>query len=113
MKLHFKTRKLEKICNSKKESDRAWGERRAEVVRRRLFQLVSVENLGMIETIPPARLHPLKGDRQGQWAVDVVHPFRLVFEICDEPVPLLEDGGVDKSRVTEIRIVEVEDYHGR
>lgn len=113
MKLTFKSRKLEATCNSEKESTRAWGKQRAAAVRRRLAQLDAAPHLGMVETVPPARLHPLKGNRKGQWAVDVVHPFRLIFEICDDPLPLLDDGGVDKSRVTEIRILEVEDYHGR
>lgn len=26
------------------------------------------------------RCHPLKGDRKNQYAVDLVHPYRLVFE---------------------------------
>ncbi|HEY0020812.1 MAG TPA: hypothetical protein VGC13_31215 [Longimicrobium sp.] len=113
MEIHFKTRKLKATCESAKESDRAWGKQRAAVVRRRLVQLASADDLGVIETVPPALLHPLKGDRKGQWAVDAVPPFRLIFEIADDPVPLLDDGGVDKSRVTEIRILEVKDYHGR
>jgi proteic killer suppression protein len=34
--------------------------------------------------LPGFRLHPLKGDRQGQWAVSVSGNVRLVFEFADE-----------------------------
>jgi proteic killer suppression protein len=36
--------------------------------------------------LPGFRLHPLKGDRQGQWAVPVTGNLRMVFEFKDENV---------------------------
>ena len=113
MELHFKSRKLEAACSSERESVRAWGEENARVVRRRLTQLAAAVNLAMIETVPPARLHPLSGNRKGQWAIDIKHPHRLILEPWHEDIPLLNDGGVDKARVTAIRILAVENYHGR
>jgi proteic killer suppression protein len=53
----------------------------------------------------------LTQDRKGQLAVDLVHPRRLVFEPANDPVPAKADGGVDWSKVTEIVILEVVDYH--
>jgi toxin HigB-1 len=40
--------------------------------------------------LPGWRLHPMKGDRQGQWAVEVSGNWRLVFEFDNE-----ETVGVD------------------
>lgn len=113
MDVEFKSRRLKSACSSEKEGDRTWGAVRARVVRRRLAELVSAAHLGVIQKIPGPRLHPLHGNRSGEWAVDVVHPFRLVFEIAEEEIPRLDDGGVDLTRVTSIRILAVEDYHGR
>jgi len=31
----------------------------------------------------PGRCHELRGDRAGQLAVDLVHPYRLIFEPAD------------------------------
>jgi proteic killer suppression protein len=111
MDLYYKSRKLQKVCESQRESDRVWGAECAKIVRRRLAQLAAAESLAVIETVPPARLHSLSGNRGGQFAVDARHPFRLVFEPWHDPVPALPDGGVDKAQITRIRILELEDYH--
>jgi hypothetical protein len=34
-----------------------------------------------------------------------------VFRVANEPIPLKADGGVDKAKVTAIKIESVEDYH--
>lgn len=59
----------------------------------------------------PGRLHPLSGDRRGQYALDLRGATRLVFEPNDEPLPELPAGGIDESSVTAVRIIEVVDYH--
>lgn len=43
------------------------------------------------------RLHPLKGNRAGQYAITLTENFRLIIEKVEE------DG---------VRIMDVEDYHG-
>ncbi len=40
--------------------------------------------------LPGYRLHPLKGDRKGQWALSVSGNLRLVFEFDDCDVTDLE-----------------------
>lgn len=59
----------------------------------------------------PGRLHPLTGDRAGQYALDLRGATRLTFEPGNEPVPELPGGGIDESRVTAVVINEVVDYH--
>jgi proteic killer suppression protein len=53
----------------------------------------------------------LTGDRRGQLSLDLVHPYRLIIEPADDPVPCKADGGLDWSRVTAIRVLGVEDTH--
>ena len=61
--------------------------------------------------MPPARMHELKSNRDEQFAVDLVHPYRLVFEPTHDPLPRKEDGGINLEQVTAIKIMEVVDYH--
>lgn len=77
----------------------------------RLAVLNSAPTLSDVPTSKPDRRHQLKGDRSGQYAVDLIHPHRLVFSPNHVPLPLRADGGIDTDRVTAIRIVEVTDYH--
>lgn len=79
---------------------------------RRLDEMADSETLEILCRVHP-RCHPLTGDRAGQWAVDLEHPYRLVFEPADEPLPTLESGGLDKTKIMSVRILDVEDYHGR
>ena len=65
----------------------------------------------MVPTNPPERRHQLSGERNGQYAVDLVHPHRLVLQPNHDPVPRLADVGIDVGHVTAITIVEVIDYH--
>ena len=111
MDIAFRTRKLERTFNSAAALQKAYGARMARVVMARMAVLRAVANLAMVPATPPDRAHPLRGDREGQFAVDLVHPHRLVFEPNHEPLPPGEDGGMDAEQVTAIVIVEVTDYH--
>jgi hypothetical protein len=59
----------------------------------------------------PGRCHELREDRAGQLSLDLDHPYRLIFEPADNPIPLKPDGGIDWKKVTAIRIIGVEDTH--
>lgn len=90
---------------------REYGADMARVIATRLVALGSAANLSQISTTPPERRHILSGQRQGQYAVDLVHPHRLIFEPGNYPVPRRADGGIDTDQVTAIVISEVVDYH--
>ena len=59
----------------------------------------------------PGRCHELHGDRKGQLAIDVKHPHRLIFQPAHDDVPRHEDGGLDWTNITAIRVIEITDYH--
>lgn len=100
-----------KVFNSDKELRRAYGERMARTIKMRLAVLKNARTLTMVPTSKPDRRHQLVGDRRGQYAVDLVHPHRLIFEPTNDPIPKREDGGIDTDRITAIKIMEVVDYH--
>ena len=111
MDIAFRTRKIEKTFNSADALKRVYGARMAKVIMTRLAVLRAARNLALVPSSQPERAHRLRGDRDGQYAVDLVHPYRLVFEPGHAPLPRTEDGAVDAGQVTAIVIVEVTDYH--
>lgn len=112
MDVYFSDRKIQKICCDEALLRKEYGAQNAKKIMMRLHEMYSVENLSQISTYPPPRRHQLSGERNGQFAVDIKHPFRIVFVPYSEPIPVLEDGGIDVSKVTSIEIIWIGDYHG-
>lgn len=111
MDISFASKKLAKLCNSEREAKGKLGQQMAAKLMQRLFELKAAETLNDISHLPPARCHELGGDRAGQLAVDLKHPFRLVFSPDHDPVLKKDDGGLDRELVTAIIVEEIEDYH--
>lgn len=111
MEIYFKTKRLAKICNNKKEAIKKHGTRMANILQQRMFELKAAKSLHDISKLPPARCHQLSGNRNNQLSVDLEHPFRLLFIPANEPLPLLSDGGFDLKKITEIEIIEITDTH--
>lgn len=111
MTIDFQTSRLKKIFNSKKALVREYGEKDAKRIALRMAVLDNAPNLATVPTSRPDRCYPLKGGRQGEFAVDLVHPRRLIFCPNHDPIPIKEDGGVDLFRITATKILGVEDYH--
>ena len=111
MDIAFKTKKLKKIFDSQKDLRRKYGAPMAEKIMVRLAVLQNAVALSLVPKTRPERMHQLKGNRDEQYAVDLVQPARLVFEPNHESVPRMEDGGIDLEQVTAITILEIIDYH--
>jgi proteic killer suppression protein len=111
VEIGFSNRRLAKTFSSEKSLIREFGDRIARAVGNRLSVLEHVESLAQVPAGPPERCHALGQNRQGQYAVDLVQPYRLIFEPNHDPMPMHAAGGVDISRVTAVTIIEVIDYH--
>ena len=83
----------------------------ARTIMNRLAVLENARTLSLVPATRPDRRHQLHGRRNEHYAVDLVHPYRLVFAPSHDPLPQKEDGGIDTGRVTAITIIEVVDYH--
>ena len=81
-------------------------------LKRRLDDIKAADNMQVLQTLP-GRLHALKADRKGQWAMDLDHPKRLIMEPLADPLPYNKDGWLDLIKVTSVRILGMEDYHGK
>ncbi len=111
MDIVFRTRKLEKTFNTAATLQKTYGAQMAKTIMMRMAVLKTAPNLGLVPTTRPDRRHQLSGTREGQFAVDLVHPHRLVFEPSHQPPPCRDDGGIDVQQVTAITILDVIDYH--
>ena len=111
MEVRFGTRKMQKACSSSNEAQRKWGDQNARKLRQRMAELTAAGTLEDIGRLPGPRCHELKGKRKGQLSVDLVHPYRLIFEPDHDPVPTKPGGGLDWSRIARVVVVEVVDTH--
>ncbi len=108
MDINFLNSDLKKLCEDQKHASRKLGSASAKKLRTRLRILQVATKL---EEIPAGRPHPLKGKRDGQFAVDLASGHHLVFEPFDDPMPLNKDGSVKWRELESIRIVFIGDYH--
>ena len=114
MDILFKKQKDQTIANSDAKLKQKYkgNPRRSKLIRTRLDELADAENLAVMKFLPQAYCHELKANRTGQIAVKLDKGYRMVFEPADNPIPKKTDGGLDWTKVTAIRILELsEDYH--
>lgn len=111
MVIIFRNNGLRKLCNSFSIAKRKLGENCSKKLFQRLDEIADSDNLSIFKKVHP-RLHQLKGRQSDQWSADLQHPFRLIFKIANDPVPKLEDGGINLEKVSIINIWNVEDTHG-
>lgn len=98
LKITFKPNKLGKICTDSSVTRKTYNLEMAEKIAQRMEELEAADSVDMLLQFQIGRCHPLKGNRQGQFAMDLVQPFRLVFEKV-------------KNTVQIVKILEIEDYH--
>ncbi len=103
MKISFKSKKLKKKFETKKELEKAYGTCQARKITQRMNELYAAESLQDIKHIPSSRLHQLSGNYQNCFAIDLLHPYRLIIKP--------EDGKIENYRtITFVEVVKVEDY---
>jgi proteic killer suppression protein len=109
--IFFKTTKIAKVFNEAARLQKEYGSKNAHAIKIRMAVLEGATCLADVSTDPPERRHLLTGDLAGCYAVDLQHPFRLVFAPADDPPPVKRDGGHDLKKIASIVILQVVDYH--
>ena len=111
MNIDFKSNKLRKKLTSVVEIKKAFGVN-AKRVSQRMEDITAADNLQVLCNIPQANCHSLSGDKDGEWAVDISANHRILFIVTNDPVPINEEGGINRILVTDIQIISAqEDYH--
>lgn len=98
LKINYKSNSFERVCTNYSIAQRKYGERMARFIHQRVGELQAADSVEMLVQYSIGRCHPLEGDRKGEYAMDLIHPYRLVFEH-------------NKTDVQVVRIVNIEDYH--
>lgn len=111
MQVSFQTSADQKLFSDFNNLRKKFGQEQANLIQRRLSQLLDANTLDDLRKLPQVRCHELSQNRAGQLSVDLKHPYRLIFRPDHEPIPQKATGGLDWSQVTAVLIVEVVDTH--
>ena len=111
MQLFFQNKRLEKLLSNQKELLKKFGPDNGRRLMRKLSQLAAADHLHQFSTLPATRLHELTGNRKGQLSIDLKHPYRLIIKPDNDPIVLKDDGGIDRSLTTAVKIIEIADTH--
>ena len=112
MHIKFTTEKLRKEFEDSRALQRARGVVQAKKIMTRMAQMEGSLTLEQLRN-QPGHFHALTEDKAGWLACDLDQPFRLIFEVADVPVPQMDAGGLDWSKVTQVQILGVLNYHER
>lgn len=98
LQIVYKSNRLERICTNYAIAKQKYGERMARLIHQRVDELKSAISVDMLVQFSIGRCHPLEGNRKGEYAMDLVHPYRLIFR-------------QNQTNIQVVRIISIEDYH--
>ena len=106
MQVVYADKELARCAGDKAYAVRKMGQRRADAYSVRIDALHRAVDLDALKNVA-GRFHELTGNRAGQWACDLDHPYRLIFK----PV-MNSDGNVIGLIIEQtVSILEIVDYH--
>ena len=108
MEIKFKDKQLRDLCEKRAVAVKKLGDSGARKLQTRLADIAAASRVSDLIAGNP---HPLKGDRLGQFALDLAGGWRLVFAPANEPIPRRDDASIDWSAVTIVCIEFIGDYH--
>ena len=97
MDIEFATNRMAAASRSLSEASRLFGIPIGRKYIQRLAVLRATDGFAQLYGHRALRLHPLRGDRAGQYAMTLTSNYRLIIERISED---------------EVRVQGVEDYHG-
>ena len=62
----------------------------AEKIHQRIDEIKAATSVDMLIQFSIGRCHQLQGNRKGEYAMDLVHPYRLVFENNDKAIQFVK-----------------------
>lgn len=98
MEITYSSKKLERICTNASVAKKKYGSDMSEKIQMRIDEINAAVNVEMMIQFHIGRCHELKGNRKRQYAVDLIHPYRLVFSKIGQEIQIAN-------------IEEIVDYH--
>ena len=97
MNIEFSNNHLAEVSISLSQASRQFGVPIGRKYIQRILVMRAADKFTQLFGFKALRLHPLKGDRAGQYAITLTGNYRLIIEKIAEDI---------------VRVVDVEDYHG-
>ena len=98
MEIVYNNNSIRKVCTDASVAVKKYGRPMAEKIQQRISEIKSADSVEMMIQYKIGQCHPLHQNREGQFAVDLVHPQRLVFEKKNNEIRI-------------VNILEIIDYH--
>lgn len=98
LKVVYRTKRLEKICTDAQAAEQKYGSDMAVKIHQRVDEIRASATVEDMLLYHIGRCHRLKGKRKNQYAMDLIHPYRLVFEKEGQTIQVAN-------------IIEIVDYH--
>lgn len=111
MEIGFRRASEQALFRDSVQVRKKYGAVCAKKIELRFTQIRAAASLDILCKLPQARCHQLVANRHEQFSLDLEHPLRMIVEVADDPVPRLNDGGIDRSRVRRLAFIEVADTH--
>jgi proteic killer suppression protein len=89
---------LKKVCENYSKAQKKYGIAMASKIHQRINEIEAANSVDMLVSFGIGRCHQLSGNRKGEYAMDLVHPYRLIIEQVNEKIEF-------------VRIINIEDYH--
>ena len=86
------------MCTNASFAIKKHGSDMAEKINQRIGEIIAADSVEQMIQYQIGRCHPLHQNRKSQYAVDLVHPYRLVFEKKENQISI-------------VNIIEIVDYH--
>ena len=96
MQIEFRTKKLEKQYAQQKLAVKAYGNKVARKYIQRINIIKQANDFDELSGLPGLRCHPLKADREGQYAIDLTGFYRLIFTLVGESLEIVQIEEVSK-----------------
>ena len=98
MKVEYRNGSIEKVCTIASVAEKKYGPIMAEKIQLRIDQITAADTVEQMIQYKIGSCHPLPNNRKNQYAMDLVHPMRLVFEKKGNQIQIAN-------------IIEITDYH--
>lgn len=98
LEIEYSSKSIEKVCTNASAAVKKHGQEMADKIHQRIDEIHAADTVEEMIRFKIGRCHPLHNNRKNQYAVDLVHPYRLVFEKMGDEIQI-------------VNIIEIVDYH--
>ena len=91
MRIVFASRRLERSYLDVSRAVREWGRPVGLRYIQRIKVLAAANNLHELRQSRALRLHPLRGDRDGEWAMTLHGRWRMIIQLADQQTVIVKE----------------------